>query len=209
MSGEGVARAVARGAVFNDLDGDGTRGAGEPPLPNWRVWADLDNDGVQDASEPGTTSAGEGTWVLGDVPTGSRRVRVESRTGWPTTTGSGGYVVNFKTGSFAPPVPGGGAFHFDTNDNGLRDRSEPDVAAAAVDLPAGRYLIRAVRSEWSGPTALGGDRWVVTLPAGEKRSHTFALTGHVGTVEGRFFPDLNVDGVHQTDEEIPHWVSNS
>lgn len=63
-----VGYATVRGTVFEDLDRDGVREAGEFGFPNVRVYLDLDNDRVRDATEPTVLTNGIGRYVFERAP---------------------------------------------------------------------------------------------------------------------------------------------
>lgn len=70
VRGSGViGGAAVPGLKFNDLDGDGARGAGEPGLAGWTIFADLDDDAARDANEPFAVSGADGTFTLAGLPT--------------------------------------------------------------------------------------------------------------------------------------------
>jgi protocatechuate 3,4-dioxygenase beta subunit len=66
--------------VWNDLDGDGAQDAFEPGIANVRVYADSDGSGTCDAGEPSATTAADGSYLIGELATGSYTARVDSAT---------------------------------------------------------------------------------------------------------------------------------
>src|SRR5581483_10411284 len=76
----GVGRPIGasdlKGVKFNDLDGNGIRGAGEPGLPGWQIYLDQNQNGALDW----TDGNGNHVWDAGE---GER---------WTTTNSSGEYV---------------------------------------------------------------------------------------------------------------------
>jgi glucose/arabinose dehydrogenase len=82
------------GIVFNDLDGDGVRDAGEPGLANWRVFLDNNNNGVWSAAtEPSLLTAANGGYTA-KLPQGTYRARIVLQAGWVQTrpAGDGSYA---------------------------------------------------------------------------------------------------------------------
>jgi uncharacterized protein (DUF2141 family) len=82
------------GTIFNDLDGDGTKDAGETGLSGRTVWLDLDNDKVIDAGEATTVTDGSGNFKFNGLAAGTYKVRQALPAGWKQTTPSNGYGIN-------------------------------------------------------------------------------------------------------------------
>jgi hypothetical protein len=78
--------ADVRGVKWEDLDGDGLREAGEPPISGVQIYLDLDNDRVQDAGEPAATTAGDGSYGFVDLLPGDYVVREVVPTGYRQTS---------------------------------------------------------------------------------------------------------------------------
>ncbi|WP_182867220.1 beta-propeller fold lactonase family protein [Rhodopirellula sp. JC639] len=66
------------GTQFDDLNDNGVRDAGEPPLSGVTVFADLNNNGFPDSGEPQTTSGSGGDYVLTGTQPGTFTVRALS-----------------------------------------------------------------------------------------------------------------------------------
>jgi subtilisin-like proprotein convertase family protein len=101
--------AVILGSIYNDLNSNGARDAGEPALTAWTAYADLNNNGIRDAGEPSTTSDGSGNYQIGGLAPGTYTVRVVLPSGWTATAGSfatvtvgEGTTPNVNLGAFAP-----------------------------------------------------------------------------------------------------------
>src|SRR2546423_378528 len=90
LSGGGGTASIA-GTLFNDLDADGVRDSGEPPLASWRLWLDADKDGVLDAGEPTALTDSAGNYKFANLAPGSYRVREVTSSGWRRTTPTSGY----------------------------------------------------------------------------------------------------------------------
>ncbi len=79
------------GQEFNDLDGDGTKDAGEPGLADWTIFLDLDDDGLLDTEEPSTVTDANGAYVFTALAPGSYVVAEVMQQGWmQTSPGPGG-----------------------------------------------------------------------------------------------------------------------
>src|SRR5262249_16617342 len=90
------------GTVYNDVDGSGSRDAGEPGLAGWVVFDDLDNDGVFTPGEPYAVSDALGGYSLADVGPGTHHVREFTLPGWFATAPAGGYTVSPASGQDLP-----------------------------------------------------------------------------------------------------------
>ncbi len=63
------------GTKFNDLDGDGARDAGEPPLQGVTIYLDTNDNGVLDIGEPETLTNADGEYWFMDLPADDYVVR--------------------------------------------------------------------------------------------------------------------------------------
>jgi hypothetical protein len=84
-------RSAITGLVFNDLDGDGVRDAGEAGLFNWRAFIDADNDGIFDAGEASVLTDANGKYRFDALKAGTYRLRVVPAGGWTRTAPAAGY----------------------------------------------------------------------------------------------------------------------
>ncbi|MCU0869494.1 MAG: hypothetical protein MUF30_07800 [Burkholderiales bacterium] len=80
---------TVRGAVFADIDGDGTRDAGEVGAAGRTVWLDADSDGERNAGELEATTAADGTFEIAGVRPGSFTLRALEPIGFTSTTPDG------------------------------------------------------------------------------------------------------------------------
>ncbi len=67
-------RREIRGRMWHDLDGDGIRDDGEPPLEGWTIFLDADGDGVFKSGERSATTDAWGNYVFTLVPPGRHAV---------------------------------------------------------------------------------------------------------------------------------------
>ncbi len=74
-----------RGTVWNDINGDGIKGNGEPTLPNWTVYLDTNNNNLLDAGETSTLSDSQGTYTFNDLRPGNYNVAQVVQDGWKQT----------------------------------------------------------------------------------------------------------------------------
>ena len=87
---------IVRGSVWNDVDGDGSKGMHEPGLSEWQVFVDLNENGVLDPDEPYayssfddslTTDVDEaGDYEITGVPVGIHEIRQVVPNGWQITS---------------------------------------------------------------------------------------------------------------------------
>ena len=89
------------GQVFNDINGSGTKDAGEGGLASVTVYIDSNNNGTLDPGETSTTSDSGGNYVLGGVAAGTRVVREVIPAGYSQTAPlpSGSYSVSVLSGA--------------------------------------------------------------------------------------------------------------
>lgn len=80
------------GAVWNDLDGRGTRDTDpatgaftDPGLAGWMVFLDLDNSTTLDAGEPSTLTDANGNYAFHNLPSGDYEVTEVLPSGWDVT----------------------------------------------------------------------------------------------------------------------------
>ncbi|RUL87852.1 SdrD B-like domain-containing protein [Tautonia sociabilis] len=140
------------GMLYEDLNENGFREAGEPGLAGLTVFADLNGDSHLDGNEPSTVSDSSGQYSL-ILPVGSLyQIREDVPSGWalsqPTetfyfapifseTTVPGRDFGNIRGGGGGDPGPGAttinGVVFEDLNGNGVRDGvSEPGLAGRTV-----------------------------------------------------------------------------
>ena len=76
------------GTVFNDLNADTLREAGEPGLSSFKVFVDFNKDGIHQQSEPSAVSGTNGAWKITGVAPGNYWVEeVRQIANWTETTG--------------------------------------------------------------------------------------------------------------------------
>ncbi|MDP2433475.1 MAG: CARDB domain-containing protein [Pseudomonadota bacterium] len=73
------------GILFDDLNGDGARDAGESGLTGWTIWLDVDRDGVLDPGETRIDTGLDGGYSFTGVGPGTHRVSVFDPGGWGYT----------------------------------------------------------------------------------------------------------------------------
>ncbi len=94
-----TANRTASGVIWNDLDGDGVREAGEPGLGGVTIYVDTNGNNQFNVSEPAAISASNGTYTIGGISRGTYAVRTELQPGFLQTypKGAGEHLFNFTT----------------------------------------------------------------------------------------------------------------
>jgi uncharacterized protein (DUF2141 family) len=195
------------GNVFNDLNGNYAKGAGENGLAGRTVWLDTDNDGVKDAAEVATTTDAQGNYKFENLNAGTYNVRVLAPAGQRITApGSvGKHVVTLLNGQAAAARNFGltartqisGVVFKDTDGDGKRDAGEAGMANVRVYIDAdndGQYDVGEIFSFTnsagnyflSGPST-GSFKVRQVVPAGHTQSQPAASHTVNATAAERFF----------------------
>lgn len=119
--------------AFEDLDGDGRRGANEPALPGVRICVDRDRCGLTDAA---------GNWTARDLEDGPHRVQADAAgvEGATATTeaeqvaSAGGYTLRTVQFGFRRAGEIRVRAFIDLNGNGVRDAGEYDLDQGAAHV---------------------------------------------------------------------------
>ena len=88
------------GTLYNDVNANGVRDAGEPGLPGWTVYLDDDGNGILDSGEPSTTTGADGSYVFTGLVPGVYAVAHVAKAGWEQTSpgvGGGTQVAGLST----------------------------------------------------------------------------------------------------------------
>jgi hypothetical protein len=133
-----VASASVSGALFNDRDGNGTRGAGEEGLAGWTVFVDANANGGLDSDESRASTDASGAYALAGLRPGPQTVRVVLQDRWTQTAppGGAGQALTLSPGQ---SVTGADfAVHTDTPD--LQASPAGTEFRASPTSPAGQNL---------------------------------------------------------------------
>ncbi|MBX9580100.1 MAG: FG-GAP-like repeat-containing protein [Gemmataceae bacterium] len=90
------------GAVYEDVNRNGTREAGDRPMAGVRVYVDRNGDGVLDPGEPVATTGADGAYAFAGLPDGTYPVRVIPPQG--NLPGAGGATRTVAVGPGRPPT---------------------------------------------------------------------------------------------------------
>jgi YD repeat-containing protein len=222
------AQGLLAGTVYDDLNGDGVLGAGDPGLAGWTVdLLDASNHVVATVK----TDA-NGDYALTQVPPGSYTIAVVPQTGYVETepASPGTYAVTVTAGQSVNDLNFGefktitlsGEVFDDINGDGSLDGGDPGLAGWTVDLlDASNHVIATAKTDANGDYAFpavgpGHDSiqivpqsgYVVTtasslapaLVSGQDvANQDFGEFRTVG-ISGEVFVDANGDGALETGE---------
>ncbi|MEY3175670.1 MAG: hypothetical protein RLZZ436_3584, partial [Planctomycetota bacterium] len=179
-----------QGIVWNDINGDGLRGAGEAPLAAQAVWVDLNANGLQDPAEPVRTTDVSGNYSFVDIRTGVYSVSQVLPAGYITAEGrpavqqtivvrNGIHNVDFYN---LQPVAGSlaGTLWNDADGNGLFTTGETPLADWTVFLDANNNSI-ADPEELRQQTAADGSYSFNPLAYGTKTVRVISQSNWVVT----------------------------
>ena len=131
-----------QGTVRNDLNGDGSSGAGETVLAGRTVFVDLNANGLADTGEPTRVTDAAGGYSFVDIHSGTYTVAEVVPAGWQTAVGRPSSrsvpvaVGSLNTVDFFDflPAPGSvnGVVFDDADGNGTQSAGEPGIAGWPV-----------------------------------------------------------------------------
>jgi hypothetical protein len=190
------------GVVFNDINGNGVRDAGENAAANETVFLDLNLDGSLDAGDPTATTDANGLYTIAGLGAGTYRVRVQSSQGLVQGAPESLDVVVVAATASTANVPEGvpssvsGTVFYDQNQDGIRQNDvttiEPLLAGDTVyvDLNHNGKFDAPVVDPLTGITTTAGEPSAISNNIG-----AYSLTGlGPGTYQLRVVPR---NGFHQ------------
>ena len=86
-----AATASVSGNVFNDLNANRRKDAGEGNLANWKIFVDANRNGVLDTGEKTAITDSYGNYKLTGLAAGSHRIRIVTPWNWRRTSPAWGY----------------------------------------------------------------------------------------------------------------------
>ncbi len=133
------------GVVWNDLNGNGIRDAGDNGLAGWVVYIDQNANGLLEASEPQITTPNDGGYSFNNLNPGTIRIGLQATTGWRATSPIAySRSVSLRGGQSLSGLDFGqtqlkdssisGVVFSDANKDGLRDATEAGIANILVYL---------------------------------------------------------------------------
>ena len=81
--------ATISGAVFNDLNADGSKNTGESGQSGWTVYLDADGNGQLGTGETSATTAADGSYSFDGLAAGTYTVAEVQQPGWQQTSPAG------------------------------------------------------------------------------------------------------------------------
>jgi hypothetical protein len=180
------------GTIYNDVNGNGSKDAGEPGLPGWTVFLDTNNNGKLDPGEVSTTTDANGYYTFANLTDGTYHVREVTQSGWVQTTANQDVtisatqrlaMVNYGNSQLVSVT---GTVYNDQNDNHTQDTGEPGIAKATINLDGlaaaktdanGKYTITGVRPGTHTVSEVLPSRYILTSPAG----NAISITAQSGT----------------------------
>jgi len=131
------------GGVWEDLNADGVRGAGEPGLEGWTVYLDTNDDAQRQAGEPARITDSDGAYVFADLQPGAYTVRHVVQGDWQQSSPADGHFsVAPASGDVIEHLDFGeyrfsglcGTVWNDKNADGVRDAGEGALPGWTVFL---------------------------------------------------------------------------
>jgi hypothetical protein len=161
------------GTVFNDLNGNAAKDAGEPSLSGWRVYIDANRNGAFESSEKSVVTGSSGVYSFSGLTAGKYNVREVDQSGWTRTNSSpivslaagalstGKNFANFQNASIS------GRVFNDVNRNGTQDSGDAGLSGVRVyeDKNGNRKYDSGERSVMTNSS---GDYTLSGLPNGQR-----------------------------------------
>jgi|GEM_PF-1633728 protocatechuate 3,4-dioxygenase beta subunit len=218
------------GITFNDVNGNGSKDAGENVLANWKIRL----NGPQNDS---VTTDANGAFSFQNLRGGNYIVSEILQNGWYQTSPAGGIfnitmtsgfnVSSLQFGNYLLGSIAGSVFN-DVNSNGTKDIGEPGIAnwnlrtsgfqaeTTATDAN-GDYMFRNLRIGNYTVSQIIPNGWFQTFPA-NNGTYTISITAGLnsatnnfgnfqyGIIAGKVFDDINANGVKDAGEPgIANW----
>ncbi len=183
----GFTAVTLSGQVYHDLNGNGSKDAGEAGLQGWTVFLDTNNNGTLDSGEPSTTTDSSGNYSFANIGAGTYRVREVVQAGFQQTTAnpadivpqSGVNVTGKDFGNFKQITISGQLFS-DLNANGAKDSGEPGLSGWTVFLDSNNNGTLD-SGEANTTTDANGNYSFANLGPGTYRVREVAQTGFAQT----------------------------
>jgi hypothetical protein len=207
----GAALGRIEGIKYEDVDGDGFKGAGEPGLGGRTIFLDADEDGVLDDVEVSTITADDGSFSFADLDPGSYRVVESVLDGWVQTAPAEGYYeVTIASGEIVTGVDFGnfeltelsGIVFDDLDGSGSQDSGELGIGGVTVYLDLDEN--GSLDASETSVTTLGDGSYVFSgMEPGTYQVRSLAPTGMTLTAPGSSYHAVAmVSGQPQTGNDF-------
>ncbi|MGN6544931.1 MAG: tandem-95 repeat protein [Aureliella sp.] len=184
------------GVLWNDLDGNGIRAAGEDPLAGWQVYVDVNANGVLDAGESSATTGAGGEYTLSNVAYGTTTIREVVQAGFtPTNHPGGSFQTLLLNGENRAGIDFGnhepndysisGMVFNDANKNGLRDAGEAGLSGITLYLDSNHNGAL----DAGEPTAISSADLFYTPAVNEQGQYSFTHLARGTYTLGEIVPD--------------------
>jgi hypothetical protein len=190
-----------RGTVWNDVNADGLRAAGDPGLGDWTVFVDLNHDGVFGAGEPTAVTDAAGVYSFPPIAVGAYTVVEVLKDGWNLSPGHGLSVTLNVTNEGAnradfanyTPTLGsiGGRVWNDQDGNGVAGAAEPGLSGWTVFIDSDSSGT-ADAGEPASTTDAAGNYTLAGVPIGSFVVREVAPSGWTPTAPGTGMQLVNV-----------------
>jgi hypothetical protein len=172
-----AAAAEIHGVKWNDANGNGVKDAGEPGLPDWKIFLDSNENGLWDSGETYQMTDADGNYAFAGLSEGTYLVGEVAQSGWDQTFPGAAPAMATMKKKTVPPVTTTGSnapAYLYGDDAGV----EPQTVQSAplINMPAFRADPR-----FAGATGAGFAAAI--LDTGVDLNHPF------------FGPDADTDGV--------------
>ena len=216
------------GLLFDDVNGNGAKDGGEPPLTGWRVRL----NGVRSDS---ALTDGSGNYAFTNLVPGTYGVSQQVQNGWIQTLppSQGTYVIplasgtaetNKNFGDFRTTGIAGTKFN-DLNGNGVKDVSDPGLSGWRIRLDrngirvdsaltdvAGGYLFKDLTAGTYTVSEAQQPGWIQTLPSAPGTYTIPIVSGssapardfgnfQLGSISGLIFNDVNGNALFDSTEQ--------
>jgi protocatechuate 3,4-dioxygenase beta subunit len=131
------------GQKYNDMNGNGTKDAGDAGLSGWTIFLDANGNGTLDGGEASTVTDGIGNYSFTNLMPGTYKVREVVQNGWVRTSTnptdivatSGGTFTNVDFGNYRLVSISGKKYN-DMNGNGVLDAGDAGLPNWTIFLDA-------------------------------------------------------------------------
>jgi hypothetical protein len=177
------------GTVFNDINANGHKDAGEAGLSGMKLFLDLNQNGLPDSGEPVVSTNASGNFTFSNLPAGTYRIWEETPVGYrvdspaaffsDVAVASGAAKTGVLFADTQKVLISGTVFH-DTNKNGVQNSGETGLGNWRVYIDANNNG-KFDSGETSVLTSSSGAWQFTTLPAGTYRIRVVQQAGYTLT----------------------------